>query len=254
MAQGSKQVFVADQCYTYDEANYLLTSVDLPATARVVEASPERPFLGISLRLDMRLVGELISDVDARQPQAGTTHRGLGVSPVSEQLLDAVLRLLRLVEAPRDIPALVPLIEREIHYRLLTGQHAPRLRSLAIHNSQAYRVAKAIAWLKKHFANPLYIKELAKVASMSSSSLHHHFKAITGMSPLQFQKQLRLQEARKLMLTGMDAASASHLVGYESPSHFSRDYSRVHGLSPGKDVSHHRKSAKERVPAFPVSR
>ena len=237
VAQGCKQVLVAGQRYTYDEAHYLLTSVAFPATSRVVTASPERPFLGVALRLDLQLVGELMSEPAHRASPAGVPRTGLGVSPVTEPLLDAVLRLLRLAQTPQDIPTLAPLIEREIHYRLLTGDQVARLRDLTVHNGQAHQIAKAIARLRQYFARPLYIAELAKAAAMSASSLHHHFKVVTGMSPLQYQKHLRLQEARTMMLTGVDVGTASQHVGYESPSHFSRDYSRVFGTPPAKDIA-----------------
>lgn len=235
VAQGCKQVLVAGRSYTYDEAHYLLTSVAFPATSRVMDASPSRPFLGVAMRLDLQRVGELMAEMPSQPVAARAPRPGLTVSPVSEPLLDAILRLVRL--APKDVPTLAPLIEREILYRLLTGEQGAHLRDLAMHNGQAHRVAKAVARLRQHFARPLYIADLAKAAAMSASSLHHHFKIVTGMSPLQYQKHLRLQEARRLMLTGVDAGTASQQVGYESPSHFSRDYSRVYGTAPAKDIA-----------------
>jgi AraC-like DNA-binding protein len=236
VAQGCKQVLVAGKRYTYDEAHYLLTSVAFPATSRVMDASPSHPFLGVALRLDLPLVGQLMSEIDSHPSPARAPRPGLTVSPVTEPLLDAILRLVRLAQTPQDVPALAPLIEREILYRLLTGEQACHLRDLAVHNGHAHQVAKAIARLRLHFARPLYIADLAKAAAMSPSSLHHHFKIVTGMSPLQYQKHMRLQEARKMMLTGVDVSTASQQVGYESPSHFSRDYSRVYGTPPAKDI------------------
>jgi AraC-like DNA-binding protein len=234
IAQGAKAVMLAGETFVYDEAKYLLTSVDLPVTARVIHASPARPYLSVSLKLDLKLAGELMADLG--EPDGAAAGPALATAEISAPLLDAVLRLVRLLESPRDIPVLAPLIEREITYRLLSGPQGARLGHLARQGSRSQAVARAITWLKTHYHRPLRIEELAQHSGMSVSSLHHHFKAVTNMSPLQFQKQLRLQEARRLMLTGADAAVAGHKVGYESPSHFSRDYSRVYGAPPLRDV------------------
>jgi len=237
IAQGAKQVTLGNETYIYDQANYLLSSVDLPVASRVTLASPEKPYLSLSLRIDLRHVGELMAENIGVHSESIPNDRGISVSRISESLLDAILRLVRLLQTPRDIPILAPLIEREILYRLLMGEQGNRLRHLAITGSQSQQIASVIGWLRTNYARTLRVEVLAQEAGMSVSSLHHHFKAITAMSPLQFQKQLRLQEARRLMLTGMDAALAGHRVGYESPSHFSRDYSRLYGAPPVRDVA-----------------
>lgn len=235
VAQGSKRVVVGDRACTYDKGHYLLASVALPAASRVSVATPDRPFLAVSLRLDMKIVSELIPETGGRPSATPESHRGLWVSQVTEPLLDAMVRLLQLLDTPQDIPVLGHLYEREIYYRLLTGEQGSRLRSLALHDGRVSRVAKAMAWLETNYMAPIDVGELARSAQMSSSSLYHHFKAVTGLSPLQYQKQLRLRAARKLVLTGVDAASAGFQVGYESPSHFNREYRRLFGNPPGRD-------------------
>ncbi len=235
IAQGSKDVLLAEEVYRYGTAHFLLVSVDLPVAARVIEASPEMPYLGLRIALDSAVVGELVADVlDQREvPPA----RALVVSPVEPPLLDAVGRLLTLLGCPSDLPALAPLVLREIAYRLLTGEQGPRLRQIATGDGQARRVTRAIRWLKEHFSEPLRIADLAREARMSPSALHQHFKAVTAISPLQYQKRLRLQEARRLMMgKGLDAAEAGFRVGYESPSQFSREYRRLFGAPPRRDV------------------
>lgn len=237
VAQGAKEVILAGETYRYDPAHSLLVSVDLPVAARVVEATPDRPCLMIRISLDPAVVGELLAD-DAVAPQTGPLVRGLGVTPVEPPLLDAVARLVTVLDAPRDVGPLAPLVLREITYRVLTGPHGPRLRQIAASGAPAQRVAKAIRWLKDHFADPLKIESLAKLVRMSPSAFHLHFKAVTAMSPLQYQKRLRLQEARRLMLgEGLDAAEAAFRVGYESPSQFSREYRRLFGAPPRQDVA-----------------
>ncbi len=238
IAQGAKQVTLGNETYTYDQANYLLTSVDLPVAAQVTQASRERPYLSLSLKIDLQEVGALMAENDGAEPRAVPSSRGLAVSRTAGPMLDAASRLVRLLETPGDVPILAPLVIREILYRLLTGEQGSRLRHLAVTGSQSQQIASAITWLRKNYARSLRLEDLAQEAGMSVSSLHHHFKAITAMSPLQFQKRLRLQEARQLMLTGVDAALAGHRVGYESPSHFSRDYSRLYGAPPLRDVVH----------------
>lgn len=243
VAQGAKQVLLGEEIYQYDPANYLVTSLDMPVTSRVVQATPQSPYLCAMLRLDTRRISELLAD--AELPAVPTAAgRALSVSPLDADLLDAVLRLVRLLDSPQDLPVLAPLIEREVLYRLLAGEQGPRLRQMASAGSRSQQIAGAIEWLKAHFHQPLRIEELAGTVNMSTSSLHHHFRAITAMSPLQYQKQLRLQEARRLLLSERgDVASVAHRVGYESPSQFSREYSRLHGAPPLRDVEQLRRVA-----------
>ena len=244
VAQGAKQVLLGEETYRYDQANYLVTSIDLPVSSQVVDASPERPYLCAMLRFDARAIAELLAATDLPASSAATA-RGIAVSPLSEELLDTVLRLVRLLDTPGDLPVLAPLIERELLYRLLTSEQGPRLRHVATVGSRSHQISHAIDWLKNHYHEPLRIDVLAGTVNMSSSSLHHHFRAITAMSPLQYQKQLRLQEARRLLLAGQcDVASAAHRVGYESPSQFSREYSRLFGSPPLRDVEQLRRAGR----------
>jgi AraC-like DNA-binding protein len=237
VAQGAKEVFLADEAYRLDPAQSLLVSVDLPVAARVVEASPGRPYLAVRLALDPAVVGEFLADGTAAPP-LGPPARGLAVTPAEPPLLDAVGRLVALLDSPRDVEPLAPLVLREITYRVLTGPQGSRLRQIASAGAPAQRIARAIRWLKDHFADPLRIDSLARHVRMSPSALHLHFKGVTAMSPLQYQKRLRLQEARRLMLgEGIDAAEASFRVGYESPSQFSREYRRMFGAPPRRDVA-----------------
>jgi AraC-like DNA-binding protein len=242
VAQGGKRVLLAGERYDYDQANYLVTTIDLPVIYSVTEASPERPCLCVVWQLDPSRIAELLTaDLPPMKVSAG---RGLSISPLSHDLLDAVLRLVRLLDTPADIPMLAPLIERELLYRLIISDQGTRLRQIAMTGSQTQQIARAVEWLRQHFNAPLRIQELARTVNMSVSSLHHHFKAITAMSPLQYQKLLRLQEARRLLLTEhCDAASAAHRVGYESPSQFSREYSRFYGAPPLRDVAQIRELA-----------
>jgi AraC-like DNA-binding protein len=238
IAQGSKDVLLAEELYNYGPANFLLVSADVPVTCRIIEASPEAPYLGLRIAIDPAAVGELVADVSGLEQGGPPPGRAVAVSPVEPLLLDAVCRLLALLDSPRDVAALAPLILREITYRLLTGDQGTRLRQIAVGDGQGRRVARAIRWLKEHFARPLRIADLAREVRMSPSALHHHFKAVTAMSPLQYQKRLRLQEARRLMLgEGLDAAEAGFRVGYESPSQFSREYRRLFGAPPRRDVA-----------------
>lgn len=243
IAQGSKQVTLGDDVYVYGRAHCIVVSVDLPVVGQVTEATPDAPYLSLRIDLDIRQLGTLIVEAGLPEPANQQTGRGLFVSRIGSPLLGAVLRLVRLLESPQDIPVLAPLILREIHYRLLVGDQGARLRQIALADSQSQRIAKAITRLKRNYAQPLRIEAIARELHMSPSSLHHHFKAVTAMSPLQFQKQLRLQEARRLMLSEvMDAATAGHRVGYESPSQFSREYSRLFGAPPVRDMARLRAS------------
>lgn len=236
VAQGAKEVVLAGEPYRLDSARSLLVSVDLPVAARVVEATPSRPYLGVRIALDPAVVGELLADGLTAAP--ARSSRGLGVSPVEPPLLDAVGRLVALLDSPPEVGPLAPLALREITYRVLAGPLGARLRQIASAGAPAHRIARAIRWLKENFAEPLRVESLARQMGMSPSAFHLHFKGVTAMSPLQYQKRLRLQEARRLMLgEGIDAAEAAFRVGYESPSQFSREYRRLFGAPPRQDVA-----------------
>ncbi|HEX8954996.1 MAG TPA: AraC family transcriptional regulator [Burkholderiaceae bacterium] len=238
IAQGEKRLWFGGQEYRYDPLHYLVTSVDLPVLAEVITASPTRPYLGMRLDLDLAMLGELILDENLPTPLSLVDSRGLYVNRLFPSLFDSALRLLRLLETPRDIPILAPMIKRELFYRLLMNGQGTRLRQLALKDSHTHRIARAITALRQHFDEPLRVQDLASGVHMSVSSFHQHFKSITAMSPLQYQKQLRLQEARRLILVGdIDVAQAAHKVGYESASQFSREYGRLFGASPLKDRS-----------------
>ncbi|MBP1626060.1 MAG: AraC family transcriptional regulator [Holophagaceae bacterium] len=245
--QGAKQLLIGEEAYAYDPDRFLITSLDLPASSQVLDASPAHPCLGLSLKLDLRIMAELIAQI-GRPPAKGSTQPGsASLGSLTPPLLDPFLRLLELLEEPASIPVLAPLVEREIHFRLLMSDQAARLWQIASVGTQSHRIARAIDWLKTHYVQPLRIEELAAHAQMSSSSLHHHFRQLTAMSPLQYQKWLRLNEARRLMLNeSMDAASAAFQVGYESPSHFSREYSRLFGMPPRRDIEGLRHRSAER--------
>lgn len=236
VAQGTKLVMLGEESYQYNAASYLTASVHLPITGQVVMASPEKPYLCVNLQLDMNQIFEVLQS-SSQVITSDSTGRGLGVSLVNESLMEAVLRLIRLLETPQDIPFIAETIKREIIYRILQNDENDSLKHFALIGSQAQRIAKVIEVLNREFAQPLKVDDLAKKARMSSSSFYHHFKEITGMSPIQYQKQLRLQEARRLLLTeSLEAAEAAFQVGYESPSHFSREYSRKFGMPPIKDI------------------
>lgn len=240
VAQGSKLASLAGESWRYDPLNYLVVPITLPMIGEIVEATPEHPFLGMRLDLDLEQVSMLM--LESRLPQSvpsldRSLDRGLYAASASAPLLEAVLRLIRLLEQPQDLPVLAPLALREIHYRVLVDDLGQRLRDLASAGSRANRIAHAVNLLRRDYLKPLNIEALARSLHMSSSSLHHQFKAATSMSPLQFQKQLRLHEARRLMLTaGLDARSAAFQVGYESPSQFTREYKRAFGLPPRREV------------------
>lgn len=237
IAQGSKRVMLGDEEYVYDANNYLLTSVGLPVISTITEASPEEPFLGLVLRIELRVVTQMMVDSNLPMPGTRKAGRGLVVSGVCSPLLDAFQRLVGLLDQPEGIPILAPLIQKEILYRLLVGGQGPRLRQIASAGSHGHQVAYAIEWMKKNYSSQFKVEGLARQAGMSTSTFHHHFRAMTAMSPLQFQKWLRLQEARRLMLAeNCDAASAALEVGYESPSQFSREYKRQFGAPPLRDI------------------
>lgn len=238
IAQGSKEVRLADQPYRYDPLNYLVASVTLPVSGQVIAASPEQPYLSLRLDIDPTQLSGLIADAGLIGLAGTGDGRGLFLDRIDDALLDAVIRLTRLLESPRDIAMLAPLALREIFYRLLHSPQGRYLHEIAIADSQGQRIARAIDWLNKHYDQPLRIEHLAREVNLSPSTLHHRFKTVTALSPLQYQKQLRLQEARRLMLCeGLEAASASYRVGYESPSQFSREYSRLFGAPPLRDLA-----------------
>ncbi|MDI7863661.1 AraC family transcriptional regulator [Rhizobiaceae bacterium n13] len=235
--QGAKSLRLGSDVINYGVGDYLVTSLDLPVTWRVVEASPEVPHFCLALAIDSEKLLDLLGRTDLPRSPTSIEGRGITANVASPELLDAAVRLLRLLDRPEDIPAMAPLIEQEILYRLLTGPAGARLINIATADSQGNRIARSIAWLRQNFARPLRIEDLAERVNMSVSSFHHHFKAITAMTPVQYQKQLRLHEARRLMLIErLDAGTAGHRVGYLSPSQFSREYSRVYGLSPLRDI------------------
>jgi AraC-like DNA-binding protein len=238
IAQGAKRITLGDEARDYEYDDFLLVSFDLPIISEIRRATREVPFLSMSLDLDLGVIADLMAHTDARLSRDVPTERGLAVGRVTPELGDSLVRLVRLLQTPHEIPVLAPLIEREILYRLLVGEHGARLRHLVAVDSQSKHIARAMAWLRENYMQPLRIDVLAKIAAMSVSTFHLHFKAITAMSPLQYQKQLRLQEARRLMLSeAIDAASAGHQVGYESASQFSREYGRLFGAPPRRDLA-----------------
>jgi len=233
--QGAKQVLIGDRVLRYDPAGYFIASVDLPVSGRIVEASPERPYIALSMALDRDGLATLLTD--APPPAAPETQAaGFAVSPVTRQLTDPFLRLLGLLDTPADIPVLAPLLEREIHYRLLQGPQGAVLRQIACADSRISRVRRAIDWIRGHYDQALRVEALADMAGMSPASFHRHFKAATAMSPLQFQKCLRLQHARRLLIASPDVSRAGYAVGYESASQFSREYARLFGAPPARDA------------------
>ncbi len=237
MAQGSKQVLLGTERYRYDPFHYLLVSVGLPVVSHVIEASPERPYLAMRVVLDPAVVTEVLIEAGRLASRPEGAVRALAVSRIDASLLDVVLRLMRLIETPDDYAVLAPLAVREIVYRLALGEQGGRLRQIAGVGGRTHRITEAIAFLRENFGQPLRIPALARRLGMSVSGFHHHFKEVTAMSPLQFQKQLRLQEARRLLLLGdVDAATAGYRVGYDDPSHFSREYKRLFGEPPKRDV------------------
>jgi AraC-like DNA-binding protein len=246
IAQGAKEVFLGDERFEYDEAHYLVSTLGVPAIGRVIEASRERPYLGWRLSLDPAVITSVMveSGVGANGRGEGAGVTTVGVSPLDAELLDATVRLVRLIERPGEYRVLAPLIIREIVYRLLSGPQCGRLRHLATFGGQAHRMVRAVEKLRQDFDKPLRIEGVARELGMSASGFHAHFKAVTAMSPLQFQKHLRLQEARRLMLSqNLDAGEAGYRVGYEDQSHFSRDYKRHFGEPPMRDVERLRELA-----------
>jgi AraC-like DNA-binding protein len=244
VAQGAKRVLLGDDTYVYDAHHYLITSVHLPTVVQIINASREQPYLGLRLKLDLREISQLMVDSNLPPPRAQQSSRGMATGEVTLPLLTAFQRLIDLLAEQQDIPILAPIIQREIIYRLLVGDQGARLRQIASAGSQSHQIARAIDWLQGNYTQPLRIEDLAKQVNMSPSTFHHHFRALTAMSPLQFQKRLRLNEARRLMLIEpLDATTAAFQVGYESASQFSREYSRLFGASPLRDITSLRQMA-----------
>lgn len=238
VAQGAKRVLLGDDTYVYDAQHYLITSVHLPTIVQIIEASPDKPYLGLRLKFDLREVSQLMVDSNLPQPRPQQSNRGMATGEVTLQLINAFTRLIDLLADEKDIPILAPVIQREIIYRLLVGEQGERLRQIATAGSQSQQIAKVIGWLKNNYSQTISMDNLAAQASMSTSTFHHHFRSLTALSPLQYQKQLRLQEARRLMLAErMDAANAAFQVGYESPSQFNREYNRQFGAPPLRDIT-----------------
>ena len=249
VAQGSKQVMLGENVYLYDPSHFLLVAVDLPVVSQVAEATLEEPYLSLSLDLDSMQISALVAELGLPEAPAsplgrGAPQRGIAVGCLDTLLADTMVRLLRLLDTPQHIPTLAPLIEREILYLLLASEQGAALRRMAFAGSEMGGVVKALHRLKHRFAEPLRVEDLARESHMSVSVFHQHFKAVTALTPLQYQKRLRLQEARRLMLgESVDAATAGFQVGYESPSQFSREYHRLFGDSPRRDTARLRESA-----------
>lgn len=243
IAQGRKQVMIGDTVHVYDPAKYLVVTVDMPIVGQVLEASADAPYLCFMLDLDPAAIGALMLETKLTQTESTSPGPALSLTSVTPPVIDAAVRLLRLLATPADIPVLAPLAEREILYRLLVGDQTSRLRQIAFAESKLQQINRAIGWIKHNFREPFSIEALAAEARMSASALHEHFKTVTSMSPLQYQKQLRLQEARRLiLLQSLDAAMAGHTVGYDSPSQFSREYKRLFGAPPARDIANLRAS------------
>jgi AraC-like DNA-binding protein len=237
IAQGRKRVELGRNVFIYDASRFLLTAVDLPVISRVIEASEKAPCLAMSLKLEMPVVRELLSREEIEVAETPSDRPGMAIGETTVDFLSACCRLVDLLDKPRDIPFLSGLMQREIIYRILRSAEGARLRAIATLGDQSQRTAKVIAWMKANYAKPLRLEELAQIAGMGVSTLHHHFRTLTAMSPLQYQKQLRLQAARgRMLMDGLDAASAAFEVGYESASQFNREYSRFFGQPPMRDI------------------
>ncbi len=237
VAQGVKSILLNNERYIYDSSKYLLVSLDLPLVGQIMEATRNKPFLGVSMELDFSEIGSLSIEAGLALQSDPGRSRSLFVSPMDQELLDAVIRLVCLLKKPAQIPILAPLVRREIFYKLLLSEQSGLLRRMAAESGQTRRITAGVEWLKKNATRPIRMEELAREVNMSPSTMHAWFKAVTSMSPLQFQKQLRLQEARRILLSETtDANTVSQRVGYESPSQFSREYRRLFGFPPLRDV------------------
>jgi AraC-like DNA-binding protein len=244
MAQGGKRLLLGEQVHEYRAGQYLLVTTDLPVSGHFVGASPATPALGLGLALRPAAIAPLLLETPPARWSRGPAGSSIATGDAGVDLLDAVARLLRLVEHPADAPVLAPLLEREILWRLLTGPHGGLLRQIGVADSGLSHVSRAIRWIRENHAEPMRIEELARLAGLSPSAFHRHFRAVTAMSPLQFQKRIRLQEARSLLVADAgDVAGVGHLVGYDSPSQFNREYRRLFGAPPGQDAARLREPA-----------
>jgi AraC-like DNA-binding protein len=254
IAQGAKRLALGERVYEYRAGQYLVASVDLPVTGHFTEASPQRPALGFGLTLQPAAVAELLLQAgsgDIRRPRSGAVP-GIAVSDASDDLLDAVVRLLRLLDRPRDIAVLAPLFTREILWRLITGEQGATVRQLGLADSGLAHVARAVRWIRDHHWESFRVQDLAQASGMSVSAFHRNFQAVTAMSPIQFQKQIRLQEARLLLATRPnDVTGVGHSVGYDSPSQFSREYRRQFGAPPSHDAARLRGATPSVAPTLP---
>ncbi len=240
--QGKKKTLLSGAAYYYSAAQYMVVSVTLPLNVSVIEATPDQPYLGLKLDLDSLELCDIVTQIQSNSDKRETSVRGVFISDVDEPLIDCAIRLTRLLDAPRDLPFLAPLIIREIYYRLLIGEQGEAVRQIATSGSSMQRIAKMVKQIKADFKQPMRVEDLANQANMSPASFHRHFKEVTSMSPLQYQKHIRLLEARRLLLVkDIDAAHAAYQVGYESPSQFSREYSRMFGAPPMRDIERLRK-------------
>ena len=248
IGQGSKEIFLGDSCYRYDPFHYLLATIELPSVGQVLDASKEQPYLSLRLELPAALVSSVMVEAGYVSPSRYADVRAIVVSQLDMNLLNAVVRLVKLLDSPAEARVLMPLITREIIYRLLLGDQGDRLCHLALLGGYTPNIARAIMRIRQDLDQPLRIEQLALELGMSVSGFHHHFKAVTALSPLQFQKQIRLQEARRLMLSeDLDVASAAYRVGYNDASYFNREYKSIFGTPPMRDVQRLRKTAN----AFP---
>ena len=239
--QGAKRVLLGKESYVYGARRFLITSVDIPSIAQIIRATSQKPYLGLRLKFDLHEISQLMADKDLPPPLAQPPSRGLATGEITLPLLAAFQRLIDLLAEPQDIPILAPIIQREIFYRLLVGDQGAHLRQMATVGSRSHRIAQAIDWLKGNFTRPFRVDDLASQANMSKTTFHRHFRAVTAMSPLQYQKRWRLNEAKRLMLTErFDAATAALKVGYESASQFSREYARLFGAPPLRDIMNSR--------------
>ncbi|MFD4706493.1 AraC family transcriptional regulator N-terminal domain-containing protein [Gottfriedia sp. NPDC058432] len=237
VVSGVKELLLGDESFKYGPGNFLVASVDLPVTGQVIEATPTTPYLALKIEFNPNQILEILTDTEIPTNSKENAKRAIFVNELEGSILDAVIRLARLIDSPEDIPILAPIFTKEILYRVLRGHNGSILQQIAIEGSTTNRIREVIEQIKANFYKSLRIEELAEIANMSVSSLHRHFKDVTAMSPLQFQKHLRLQEARLLLLSeSSDAAEVAFRVGYESPSQFSREYSRLFGFPPKEDL------------------
>ena len=243
-ARGTKEIFLGGHCYRYDAHSYLLSTAELPIVSRVLAVSEDEPYLGLRIVIDPAVVASVMVEMGQLPPRNQAPSRAIEVSPLDASLLDATVRLVRLLDSPAEARLMFPLISREIIYRLLSGEQGYRLRQMTVLGGHTHRIAQAVEKICREFDQPLRVEELAREIGMSTSSFHHHFKEVTALSPLQFQKQMRLQEARRLMIgETLDATTAGSRVGYDDTSHFNRDYKRLFGVPPMRDVERLREMA-----------